>query len=219
MRQRKPGFFDYGGKLWIWCQAFLSLILLNVLFLVGCLGVLTIGTSLLALTEVTLDRIRYENELFSVFRDFWKAYKRHLRRGIPLSIILFLVFGSLVLDYLWIAGGQGLFPGLFGVLGAVTIILLMILVYYLPLLSSGQYSLWDGVIAAFFESFSHWGLALVEAVLMVGAVLLCLYIPNIFVSMIPVFLIIGFSLCCRIMLSLIADTLPNGNEEEDEEDS
>ena len=95
----------------------------------------------------------------------------------------------------------------------------MILVYYLPLLSSGQYSLWDGVIAAFFESFSHWGLALVEAVLMVGAVLLCLYIPNIFVSMIPVFLIIGFSLCCRIMLSLIADTLPNGNEEEDEEES
>lgn len=219
MRQHKPGFFDYGGKLWVWCQAFLSLIFLNVLFLVGCLGVLTIGTSLLALTEVTLDRIRYENELFSVFRDFWKAYKRHLRRGIPLSIILFLVFGSLVLDYLWIAGGQGLFPGLFGVLGAVTIILLMILVYYLPLLSSGQYSLWDGVIAAFFESFSHWGLALVEAVLMVGAVLLCLYIPNIFVSMIPVFLIIGFSLCCRIMLSLIADTLPNGNEEEDEEES
>ena len=219
MRQRKPGFFDYGGKLWVWCQAFLSLIFLNVLFLVGCLGVLTIGTSLLALTEVTLDRIRYENELFSVFRDFWKAYKRHLRRGIPLSIILFLVFGSLVLDYLWIAGGQGLFPGLFGVLGAVTIILLMILVYYLPLLSSGQYSLWDGVIAAFFESFSHWGLALVEAVLMVGAVLLCLYIPNIFVSMIPVFLIIGFSLCCRIMLSLIADTLPNGNGEEDEEES
>ena len=219
MRERKPGFFDYGGKLWAWCQAFLSLIFLNVLFLVGCLGVLTIGTSLLALTEVTLDRIRYENELFSVFRDFWKAYKRHLRRGIPLSIILFLVFGSLVLDYLWIAGGQGLFPGLFGVLGAVTIILLMILVYYLPLLSSGQYSLWDGVIAAFFESFSHWGLALVEAVLMVGAVLLCLYIPNIFVSMIPVFLIIGFSLCCRIMLSLIADTLPNGNEEEDEEES
>lgn len=219
MRQRKPGFFDYGGKLWVWCQAFLSLIFLNVLFLVGCLGVLTIGTSLLALTEVTLDRIRYENELFSVFRDFWKAYKRHLRRGIPLSIILFLVFGSLVLDYLWIAGGQGLFPGLLGVLGAVTIVLLMILVYYLPLLSSGQYSLWDGVIAAFFESFSHWGLALVEAVLMVGAVLLCLYIPNIFVSMIPVFLIIGFSLCCRIMLSLIADTLPNGNEEEDEEES
>ena len=218
MRERKPGFFDYGGKLWVWCQALLSLVFLNILFLVGCLPVLTIGTSLLALTEVTLDRARYGGELFSVFRDFWRAYKHHLRRGIPLSIALILVFGSLVLDYMWVAGGQGLFPGLFGVLGAVTVILLMILSYYLPMLSSGKYTLWDGVIAAFFESFSHWGLALVEALLIIGAALLCLYIPSIFVAMIPIFLIIGFSLSSRILLSLIVDTLPDDDEDEEDEE-
>ena len=218
MRERKPGFFDYGGKLWVWCQALLSLVFLNILFLVGCLPVLTIGTSLLALTEVTLDRARYGGELFSVFRDFWRAYKHHLRRGIPLSIALILVFGSLVLDYMWVAGGQGLFPGLFGVLGAVTVILLMILSYYLPMLSSGKYTLWDGIIAAFFESFSHWGLALVEALLVIGAALLCLYIPNIFVAMIPIFLIIGFSLSSRILLSLIVDTLPDDDEDEEDEE-
>ncbi len=219
MRERKPGFFDYGGKLWVWCQALLSLVFLNILFLVGCLPILTIGTSLLALTEVTLDRIRYDNELFSVFRDFLRSYKRHLRRGIPLSIALILVFASLVLDYMWVAGGQSLFPGLFGLLGAVTVMLLMILTYYLPLLSTGEYSLWDGVIAAFFESFSHWGLSLVSALLVVGAALLCLYIPNIFVSMIPVFLLIGFALCSRVLLSLIADTLNNDDDQEEEEES
>ncbi|MBE6918446.1 MAG: DUF624 domain-containing protein [Ruminococcaceae bacterium] len=219
MKQRKPGFFDYGGQLWIFCQGLLTLIFTNIMFLLGCLPVVTIGSSLLALTEVTLDRIRYGSEApFSVFPDFWKAYKRHLRRGVPLSIALVLVFGALVLDFLWISSGQELFPGLFGLMGAVTVILLMILSYYLPLLSTGKYSLWDGVIAAFFESFAHWGLALVEAVLVIGAVLLCLYIPNIFVSMIPVFLIIGFSLCGRILLSLIADTLPRDEDEEEYEE-
>ena len=219
MRERKPGFFDYGGKLWVWCQALLSLIFLNVLFLVGCLPVVTIGTSLLALTDVTLDRIRYDNELFSVFRDFLRAYKRHLRRGIPLSIVLILVFGSLILDYMWISSGQVLFPGLFGLLGALTIILLMILAYYLPLLSTGKYSLWDGVIAAFFESFAHWGLSLVTALLVVGAALLCLYIPDIFVAMIPIFLLIGFALCSRILLALVFDTLKYDDDSDEEEES
>ena len=219
MRERKPGFFDYGGQLWVFCQVLLTLIFTNIMFLLGCLPVVTIGTSLLALTDVTLDRIRYGNEIaFSVFTDFWRAYKRHLRRGIPLSFALILVFGALVLDFLWIAGGQGLFRGLFGLMGAITVILLMILVYYLPLLTTGQYSLWDGVIAAFFESFSHWGLSLVDAGLVIAAALLCLFIPDIFVAMIPVFLIIGFALSSRILLSLIADTLKEDDEDENDEE-
>ena len=220
MRERKPGFFAYGGQLWVFCQGLLSLVFTNIMFLLGCLPVVTIGSSLLALTEVTLDRIRYGNEIaFSVFPDFWRAYKRHLRRGIPLSIALILVFGALVLDFMWIASGQGLFRGLFGLMGAITVILLMILVYYLPLLSTGEYSLWNGVIAAFFESFSHWGLALVDAGIVIAAALLCLFIPDIFVAMIPVFLVIGFALSSRILLSLIADTLEEDDEDEDEEDS
>lgn len=218
--RNKPGFFDYGGQLWVFFQAFLSLIFLNLLFIVGSLGVVTFGASLLALTEVTIDRCRYGGEAFPIFQEFWKAYKRHLLRGIPLSIALILVAAALVLDYMWIAAGQGLFPGLFGLLGAITLILTMILVYYLPLLSTGKYSLWEGVIAAFFESFSHWGLALADAVIVLVAIVLCLYIPDIFVAMIPVFLIIGFALVARILLTLIVDTLPeedDGEEEEEEE--
>ena len=223
MRQRKPGFFDYGGQLWVFCQGLLSLIFSNLMFLLGCLPVLTIGASLLALTEVTIDHCRYGNEAaFSVFPDFWRAYKRHLLRGIPLTVALILVFGALVLDFMWIASGQGLFQGLLGLMGAITVILLMILIYYLPLLSTGKYKLWDGVIAAFFASFSHWGLALVDAALVVIAILLCLFIPNIFVSMVPVFLVIGFALSARILLSLIADTLEDEDDEaepDEEEDS
>ena len=219
MRQRKPGFFDYGGQLWVFCQGLLSLIFSNLMFLLGCLPVLTIGASLLALTEVTIDHCRYGNEAaFSVFPDFWRAYKRHLLRGIPLTVALILVFGALVLDFMWIASGQGLFQGLLGLMGAITVILLMILVYYLPLLSTGKYKLWDGVIAAFFASFSHWGLALVDAALVVIAILLCLFIPNIFVSMVPVFLVIGFALSARILLSLIVDTLAEDEDSEAEPD-
>ena len=62
------------------------------------------------------------------------------------------------------------------------------------------------------------GLALADSVIVLAAILLCLYIPNIFVSMIPVFLIIGFALFARILLSLIVDTLPGEDDEEDDEE-
>ena len=41
-------------------------------------------------------------------------------------------------------------------------------------------------------------------------------IPDIFVAMIPVFLVIGFALVARILLSLIVDTLPGEDEEYEE---
>ena len=94
----------------------------------------------------------------------------------------------------------------------------MILVYYLPIMSTGKHSLWEGVISAFFESFSHWGLALVDAAIVIVAALLCLFIPDIFVAMIPVFLLIGFALSARILLSLIEDTLENDDEVEYDEE-
>ena len=218
---RKPGFFDYGGKLWSWCQSLLSLILLNLLFIVGCVPVLTIGTSLLALMELSIDRARYGGEVFPVFKEFWQAYKRHLGRGIPLTIALVLVFGSLFLDYLWLAGGTTLFQGLFGLLGAVTVILCMILVYYIPLLSSGNYRLWDGVIEAFFASFSHWARSLPTALALVALVVLCLLIPNLYLALLPVMIVIGFALMGMALAAIVESTLPdaeNDDEEYEEED-
>lgn len=214
---RKPGFFDYGGKLWSWCQSLLSIILLNLLFLAGCLPVLTIGASMLALTECSIDRARYGGEVFPVFKEFWQAYKRHLRRGIPLTIALVLVFGSLFLDYLWLAAGA-LFQGLFGVLAAVTIMLTMILVYYIPLLSSGNYSLWDGVIEAFFAAFSHWSRSLPTALVIVGLVVACLYIPNLYLALLPILVVFGFSFIAMVLAAVVERTLPDAENEDDEEE-
>ena len=213
---RKPGFFDYGGKLWTWCQSLLALILLNLLFLVGCLPVVTFGTSLLALTELSIDRARYGGDISPIFRAFWVSYKRHLLRGIPLTFVLVLVYGALFLDYMWIAGGVTLFSGLFGLLAAITVILTMILVYYLPLISSGEYRLWDGVTEAFFISFSHWGRSLPCALALVALVVVCLFIPDLCLALLPVFVVIGFSLIARALASAVESTLPGAEEPQDD---
>lgn len=215
---RKPGFFDYGGKLWGWCQSLLSVILLNLLFLLGCAPVLTIGTSVLALTELSLDRTRYGGEVFPIFKEFWQAYKRHLGRGIVLTVALVLVFGALFLDFLWLETTP-LFPGQFGLLAAVTVMLTMILVYYVPLLSSGNYRMWDCVIEAFFLSFSNWARSLPTALLLVALVVLCLLIPNLYLALLPVLLMVGFALIAAAIAAIVDITLPDApGEDEYEED-
>lgn len=210
--ERKPGFFDYDGRLWSWFQSFWSLLVLNFLFVVGCLPVVTIGTSLLSLTEVTMFRRRNGKDAAPLARQFVQAYRRHLRRGIPLTLALVLVFGSLFLDFLWLSGGR--LPAAFiGVLIVLSVLLIMILLCYLPLLSTGRYSLWDGVLDSFFAALTYWTRTLPMALLVVGILALFLYFPNIFLAAVPLLLFIGFALLSAAFTSLVDDTTLIDEEE------
>ena len=50
-----------------------DIIILNMIFVVGCIPVITIGTSLSALYAVAMKMARGEDP--SVWKEFWKAYK------------------------------------------------------------------------------------------------------------------------------------------------
>lgn len=54
-----------------------DIIILNMIFVVGCIPVITIGTSLSALYAVAMKMARGEDP--SVWKEFWKAYKRNFR--------------------------------------------------------------------------------------------------------------------------------------------
>ena len=55
-----------------------DIIILNMIFVVGCIPVITIGTSLSALYAVAMKMARGVDP--SVWKEFWKAYKRNFRR-------------------------------------------------------------------------------------------------------------------------------------------
>ena len=71
-----------------------DLFILNLMWLIGCLPVITIVTSTLALYE-EIEGMQNGEEGY-LCRDFWKAYKKHLKRGIGLEFCL-LVAGALIL--------------------------------------------------------------------------------------------------------------------------
>ena len=72
-----------------------NLLILNLYWVIGCLPVITIGTSTIAAFSVTL-KMTEDREGASMTVQFWKAYVKNLKHGIPLSLILLAGCGSIL---------------------------------------------------------------------------------------------------------------------------
>ena len=73
-----------------------DLIMLNVVFLICCLPIVTIGASLTALHYVTLKMAR--NEESYIIRSFFKSFKQNFKQATIINLIMLLFGGLLYLD-------------------------------------------------------------------------------------------------------------------------
>lgn len=207
--EQKPRFFDYGGAFMRFLQNVVELIFLNLLFVVGCLPILTIGSSLLALYEVSLSHCRYGRSK-GILKEFLRAYRRHLWHGLLLTPILVLVIGALILDFMWLGSLSGSMRSgfLLALLVLLTLMLGMLLSYFLPLMSEGELSLWGAAQEALYYCLMYWPRALLLGVIRIGFIVLCLHVPLVFMASLPVFLVIGCSLCVLLYSLFLQSTLP-----------
>lgn len=207
--ERRPGFFDYDGAFMRFCQELAALVLTNILFLLSCIPIITIGPALIALTSVSMQHWR-EGHQKGIVLTYWKAFRRNVKQGLVLSVLLLVVGGALILDILWVLdAGEAVDFIVLGAVVAISVLLGMILVYLLPLLGIGGYSLWAGACEAFRLSFFNWWRAL-TIVLGIGAVAaLCLKIPVVFLTILPFLLLIGFSVPAFGICVFLDQTLPD----------
>ncbi|MGM9588445.1 MAG: YesL family protein [Candidatus Limivicinus sp.] len=75
-----------------------NLLILNFYWIVGCLPVITIGTSTIAAFTVTL-KMTEDAEDMSMTRQFWSAYLKNLKHGIPLTLLAGAVIYGVWLDW------------------------------------------------------------------------------------------------------------------------
>lgn len=121
-----------------------DLLILDIYWLIGCLPVVTIGTSTIAAFTVTL-KMTEDREGASMTVQFWQAYARNLKHGVPLSLILLAGYGSIWLDIRMIEAHTG---DKMGLLTAGILLLLLLLLHFLyvfPLEARYQNSLIAGL--------------------------------------------------------------------------
>lgn len=162
-----------------------DLIFLNLLVLVCCIPVITVGASMTALHYVLLKMVK--NEEGYITRSFFKSFKENFKQATIIWLILLLVICILIGDFL-IFGFSGIkFPGwLTGVLIAVSVMLLVATIHLFPLLSRFE----NTVMNTYKNSFLIGILNLPKTIVMI----VCWAIPLVIIGFLPQIFPVVFAL-------------------------
>lgn len=124
--------FNYDGKFARALQKVADVIIVSVLWLVGCLPLVTIGTSTTALYYASIKAVLGEG---TIAKNFFKSYKENLKQSIIVEIILLIIAYIMYLNWKIIfdmSGGGTVFKVVYFV---VLIWLIPIVCYIFPLLA------------------------------------------------------------------------------------
>lgn len=183
-------FFREDTHLGIFVTTVADLLVLNLLWLLGCLPIITIGTSTTALYQCLIER--QKEKTLNVFSAFWSAFKSNFKK----STILFLLVAAIVC--LLAFDAYLVFFTQVGENGFILLFFVFVLFQTLP--ASGyifplQAYFESGVLQtlknAWVMSFVHFPTSVCVLVLNLVPVLFCIFFPSIFVKSIMVWILGG----------------------------
>ena len=127
-------FFNMDNKFFTVMGRVADLIILNVVFLICCLPVVTIGASLTALHYVTLKMAR--NEESYIIKSFFKSFKQNFKQATIINLIMLAVGAVLYLDLNIVSNMTGSMSSvLYVLLIALGFLYLIIFLYIYPVLA------------------------------------------------------------------------------------
>ena len=203
-----------------------DLMILNIVFIICCLPIVTIGASLTALHYVTLKMVR--NEESYIVKSFFKSFKQNFKQATIINIIMLLTAAVLFIDLRIARAGSGaMYKGLFSLFIAFALIYAMILLYIYPILAKFFNSVKNTFVNAFLMSVRHLPLTLLMLVISASPLLLMWLFAYVsyaqFTSiLIMLFILMGFSTLAywksKIFVKIFDNYIPKDeNDENDEE--
>ncbi len=116
------------------CQTAVDLIVLNLVHLLCCLPIFTIGAAMAALNSCTIKMVRDE-ETTPIYREYFKAFKSNFRKSTAMWLIMLLILAFMVLDFMIsrAVDSDATRSFLFGLLIVVAIVWACMVSYLFPL--------------------------------------------------------------------------------------
>ena len=169
-----------------------DLMVLNILFCVTSIPLITIGASWTALYSVTLKMVRDEEG--SVSRSYFRSFRQNFRQATLLWLGVLVVLALLVLDIRVLNGmAGGTAPGLLRV-GVLALLGIMVLQYLFPSLARFEASLADTLKNACMMALAHLPKTALMTAAVVGAVWITLINNTTIAVGLMVWPLIGFAL-------------------------
>lgn len=198
-----------------------DLMILNLLFIVCCLPIITIGPAVTALYYVTLKMTR--NEESYIVRSFFRSFKQNFRQGLIMWLLDLIVLGIMVLDFSVLNGkvpgisdpGTPVFTVVRVVIMVVSLLFLFTVTFSFPVLAKFDNTIKNTYRNSFLMSCRHL-LTTITAVLCWAVVFLSGYL---FPRLLILHILILFSLAAFGASFLFVKAFDNYIPKEEEEPS
>lgn len=214
--------FDLDSPLMAGLTRIADLIILNLLFLVCCIPVFTIGPAITAVYYVTLKMVK--NEECYIVKGFFKSFKQNFKQGVAIWLIILAACFVIITDFRILEFGnnpvQGVSSGLSGaviiVLLVSVVILLFVFMYVFPVLAKFDNTVKNTMKNALFMSIRHLPFTVL--------IILIHLIPFIVFYVFPpamLFIIISYALCaygCSFIFNKIFSIYAKATEITSDED-
>ena len=181
------GLFNYDNPVWRFIGKLGDLILLNLLWTVCSIPVITIGASTTAVYYVTLKMVRDEND--STVRSFFHSFKDNFKQATAIWAIFLAVGLILAFDIWFFVTGQAPVPGIAGILmtaisGGMAILYLFTYIYVFPIqarfYNPVKYTIRNAFIMSIRHLFQTVGIVCMDILIVIGAIASLFYMPQIF---------------------------------------
>ncbi len=187
--------FDINNPLMRSMSKVADVIILNILFIVCSIPIITIGPSLTALHCVTMKLVRDEEG--SVVKEFFRSFRLNFRQATVIHLLFLAATVILFID-IWFVLYSKTSHGamayiLFAIAAFLAVIATMTLLYVYPVLAKFDNPTKRTLIVAFTLSIRHWPTTVILAII-AAIPIVAMTIPNeIVISFMFLMLIFGFS--------------------------
>lgn len=192
-------FFRNDAPLMVMLSALCDLMILNALFLLCSLPLITIGTSLTAAFQVALAMAN--QSCGSIGNTFFRAFKDNFKQSCALWCLSLPVFVVLGLYHLIARSDPTMEIWLLGML-ILCISLLAILCYAFPLIGRYQNTLAEHLKNAAFLAISHFPKTLALMAISILPVALLILYPGLFFFLLPFWILVGFAALIRLAAAI-----------------
>lgn len=203
--------FNMENPFWRFMGKLVDIAILNVLWFICCIPIVTIGPSTTAVYYVTLKLVRDE-EGYTV-SNFFKSFKQNLKQGMIIGIIMTLFGGFILFDiYAFprlMENGRYFAMAFIGIF----VIYMFIVTYIYPLLSKFDNTVKQTFLNAVFMSIRHFVKTLLMIIIAVGMVAGCIFFPPL--------VILGFGMTAflqsYLLVGIFDKYMPDEEKEQENE--
>lgn len=209
-------FFNTDSKFFQIMDKFSSIVLLNILWIVCCIPVVTIGAATTALYYVTLKLVRDEESY--IVKSYFKSFALNFRQATGIWAMVLVFLGILYFDFSVLNTSESPISHVITILLYVLIFFfIMVMCYVFPLLAKFDNTVFNTVKNSMFLSIIHAPKTFLLLLWTVIPVIALYQFPE---FMVPVFVICGISAIAyfksKIYVKIFDKIIPVENPEEEQ---